>query len=397
MSDTKNLDSESDKKNILIVDDDRNTSLLIKRILDVNNFDSTNVNDGKNAIDFLKNNTPDLILMDVMMPIVDGIEATRIIKKDDRLKNIPIIFLTAQDDEKLIKDFFNLGIVDYISKPFRNLELVARIKSAIKSKDERQDLLKDKNVLIDLNKLIIKKSDDLEKQNRRLQDLDAIKDTFIACITHDFKTPITSIRALSELMYEDKNIPVIKKREFLKTIINQSDVLNEMVLNLLDSFKRVSQSFELQLFKTNLPTLIGDINYLIQPMAVTKGLEFNCKIDLNTNDIVCDTNKIKELLTNLLTNAIKFTESGGINFFIYEDDIYIFFDVIDTGIGISEDNQLKIFDKFYRVKKASKLKEGSGLGLYIAKKVAEAHRGDIVVKSEPEKGSKFSFYIPKKR
>ena len=321
MSDTKNLDSESDKKNILIVDDDRNTSLLIKRILDVNNFDSTNVNDGKNAIDFLKNNTPDLILMDVMMPIVDGIEATRIIKKDDRLKNIPIIFLTAQDDEKLIKDFFNLGIVDYISKPFRNLELVARIKSAIKSKDERQDLLKDKNVLIDLNKLIIKKSDDLEKQNRRLQDLDAIKDTFIACITHDFKTPITSIRALSELMYEDKNIPVIKKREFLKTIINQSDVLNEMVLNLLDSFKRVSQSFELQLFKTNLPTLIGDINYLIQPMAVTKGLEFNCKIDLNTNDIVCDTNKIKELLTNLLTNAIKFTESGGINFFIYEDDI----------------------------------------------------------------------------
>ena len=192
MSDKKNVELYNDKKTILLVEDDRNTSLLIRRILDINNLNCIHMSNGKNAIDFLESNIPDLILMDVMMPVMDGIQATQIIKQNEKLKHIPIIFLTAQDDEKLIKDFFNLGIVDYISKPFKNLELVARIKSAIKLEDEKLELLKDKNVLVDLNKLIIKKTDDLERQNEKLRELDSIKDTFIACITHDFKTPITS-------------------------------------------------------------------------------------------------------------------------------------------------------------------------------------------------------------
>lgn len=395
MPDKKSKKIDTLKKHILLVEDDRGTALLIQRILEINNFHCLHRGNGKEAIDFLKKSPCDLVLMDVMMPVMDGVKATQIIKQNNQLKDIPIIFLTAQDDEKLIKEFFSLGIVDYISKPFKNLELVARIRSAIKLVEEKQELIKNKEDLQNLNQTIIKKTDDLEKQNEKLKELDNIKDTFITCITHDFKTPITSIRALTELMIDEQGIPFPKRKEFLKTIIQQVDNLSDMVTNLLDSFKKITQSLELHKINISLKTLCDEIYNGFKAVAGTKNIDFNYEIDVTIKEIYCDPIKLKEVFQNLLSNAFKFTEKGFVTFYIYENDTYICFDVIDSGIGIPSNDLDKIFEKFYRVKRIANLKEGSGLGLFIARKIAVAHRGDIIVESTFGKGTKFTFFMPK--
>ncbi|HPO49975.1 MAG TPA: hybrid sensor histidine kinase/response regulator [Spirochaetota bacterium] len=395
MSDKENIIQKNDKKIILLVEDDKNTSILIQKILDVNNFQCIRRGDGKEALETLKTVTPDLILMDVMMPVMDGVKATKIIKKDERLQNIPIIFFTAQDDEKLIKEFFNLGIVDYISKPFKNLELVARIKSAIKIKDEKNDLIKNTEDLQNLAHTVIEKSEELEKQNEKLKEIDEVKDTFITCITHDFKTPITSIRALTELMIDNQGLTAPKRKEFLKTVLQQVDNLSEMVTSLLDSFKKVTQSLELHKIDISLKILSLEVYNGFKPIADSKGIDFIYKFVTEFEKIYCDPIKLKEVLQNLLSNAFKFTEKGFVSFSVYETNNYICFEIVDSGIGIHPDDIDKVFEKFYRVKKTANLREGSGLGLFIAKKIVLSHKGDILVESSFGNGTKFTVLLPK--
>ncbi|OHD20935.1 MAG: hypothetical protein A2086_16750 [Spirochaetes bacterium GWD1_27_9] len=377
-----------DKKRVLIVDDDDETRFVIKHILENNNFSCFICKNGKEALVFLKDNAIDVIIMDIMMPEMDGVTATKIIKNDKNLELIPIIFVSAKHDDETIDFLFNFDNIDYISKPFRNIEIIRRINSLLKITSEKEEF---KN----LNEKISKKNNKLEKQNKQLEELDDIKDNFLICLTHDFKTPITSIRSLAEIMLDNEDIPNNKKKEFLEKILGQVDKVSEMIDTLLMSFKKISIKLNIEKTKINLEELSYKIYSLFVDIADSKNLKFILNINTNIKDFFSDSNKVEEVLQNILSNSFKFTENGFVSLDIYDNDNYIYFDVIDTGIGIADCEIKNIFEKFYRVKTDEHLKDGAGLGLFIAKRYALNLGGDIIVTSEEKKGSKFSFFIPK--
>jgi two-component system, sensor histidine kinase and response regulator len=382
-----NESSITEKKTILVAEDDVETNRLITGILNLNNFHCQSCFNGNEVLSYARENGCDLILMDIMMPSLDGIETMKIIINDERLKTIPVILLTVKSDEETIKELFDLGIQDYIQKPFKTLELIARINSALKNKQEKENLFKKQET-------IIKKTNYLEKLTEDLKNLDDIKDNFIAYVAHDFKIPITSIRAFTELLLQENIIPPQKRKEYLATIIKQVDILNEMINDLLHSFKKIAGTLQLKISKVNVKNLCETVFSGFSGLAAKKNLAFEININSLIEEINCDNMKIKELLSNLLSNAFKYTEKGSVNFNVYENDNYLCFEISDTGIGITDNEKDKIFHKFYRIQGLNRKSEGYGLGLFIAKKIALAHNGDIYVESIPEKGTKFTFALP---
>jgi signal transduction histidine kinase len=375
-------------KKILVVEDDIGTSLFITELLKSYNFEIEIRANGREAVDFIRNgNKADLILMDVQMPELNGIDASKIILQDLKVV-IPIIIMTVQTDEDFIKEIFDVGVVDYISKPFKRKEFIARIESAIKDKEEKEVLKKDIEI-------IGQKTDFLKKQTDDLKHLDEVKDNFIAYLTHDFKIPITSIKAYTDMLINNNELTNPKKKEILRVILKQANNLGEMVSELQNSFKRIASAMELKRAPADLKKLCDDIFSCFKAQAADKNIDYNLYINTGIKTIYCDAFKINELISNLLSNAFKFTDKGSITFNVYENDNYLCFKISDTGIGLDESNLEEIFNKFYRVEDIKKIKEGSGLGLFIAKKIALAHNGDIFVESSIGNGTKFTFVVPK--
>ena len=337
-----NGETTVNNRHILIAEDDYETNQLIAGILKINNFTCHSCFNGNEVMDYLNNHDCDLILMDLMMPVMDGMETLKMIISDENLKKIPVILLTVKSDEDMIKDLFDSGIQDYIQKPFKTLELIARINSALKNKQEKETLFKKQET-------IIKKSNYLEKLTNDLKNLDDIKDNFIAYIAHDFKIPITSIRAFTELLMQDNLLPAPKRKEYLKTIITQIDVLNDMISDLLNSFKKIADTMRLTREFVNLRILCDEVFDGFKGLAEKKNLDFEFNFDTVKEEILCDNIKIRELLSNLLSNAFKYTGEGAVYFSVYDSDNYICFEISDTGVGINESEKDKIFQKFLRV------------------------------------------------
>jgi len=195
------------------------------------------------------------------------------------------------------------------------------------------------------------------------------------------------------LSNEDLTPP--KKKEFIRIINQQINNLSGMVNELQTSFKKITSSMELNKTTVNLKELCDEIFCCFKGTAESRKIDFKFNFDSSQKEICCDLIKLTELISNLLTNAFKYTEEGKISFDIYENDNYLCFEISDTGIGLDEKNIEKIFDKFYRVEEIKNNKEGSGLGLFIAKKIALAHNGDIFVESSVGVGTKFTFVLPK--
>ncbi|HPP04528.1 MAG TPA: response regulator [Spirochaetota bacterium] len=368
---------------ILIVDDNEETCNLIKTILELNNYVCDIRYNGKECIEYLKNKIPSLILLDLMMPVMDGFEVLKLIKRNGYYNNIPVIVITAKNDEISVKDIFENGATDYIEKPFRNFELLARVKSAI-NKSILNEKQKDKNISISNDNDLIK-----------IKNIYKLKDSFITCIVHDLKTPLTSIRALTELLLTNDKIPQEKITEFLKNILKQADNLIEMINEIGNFVKNNAEEIKLNITSITLEEIIDFLNSNFLHIAESKNINFEVVNKSNVEKINCDPVRFKELLSNLVSNSLKFTLKGTISIIISNNGKNIFFEIIDTGIGIQEQELSKIFEKFYRSKN-SENKEGWGLGLYIAIKIAYAHGGDIVVSSENNKGSTFKVIIPLK-
>ncbi len=371
------------KNLILIVDDNKDTCLLIKTILELNGYKVEIRHNGKECLEYVKEKTVALILLDIMMPEMNGIEVLDILKKNNNYKNIPIIAITAKNDEPFIKEIFEKGVDDYIEKPFKNFELLARVKSVIsKIYKENKEYNNKKEISVTV-----------EDQLTKLKKIYKLQETFITCIIHDLKTPITSIRSLSELLLTNEKIPKEKVNEFLKNILKQSDNLTEMINEIGSILKNNLEEIKLNLELINLSDIIEFINSTFLSQAELKKIGFEIINNASIDKIYCDFIRIKELFLNLISNAFKFTIKGSISLEINNDEKNIYFDIIDTGIGIFETDLSKIFEKFYRGINGI-TKEGWGIGLYISLKIAYAHGGNIIVTSEQNKGSTFRVVIP---
>ncbi|WP_064197007.1 MULTISPECIES: sensor histidine kinase [Emticicia] len=272
------------------------------------------------------------------------------------------------------------------------------------SLNEVVEILKKSQELMAVNKELKQKSNELkllteqlQSANEQLKLTDKLKDDFLATVTHEIRTPLTSIKALSEILYDNEDIEHEERQHFLNTIIKESDRLSRLINQVLDLEKFESGKVRIVQESINFQEIINDSLDSIEQLAKEKGVKIKTVIDKNLPKLIGDRDRLMQVILNLLSNAVKFTEAnkGLITITAYNEENNLLFNVIDDGAGIAKEYQELIFDKFYQAHDQTiKKPKGSGLGLAISKRIIELHNGKIWVESEVGKGTKFSFSIP---
>lgn len=364
-------------RKILIIDDNQlNRKILFEHLNKVGSIVLT-ASDGEEAIEVAIKERPDLILLDVMMPKINGFEVCRKLKEDDRTQNIPIIFQTARIAHEDIIKGLKLGAVDYINKPFLHPEeLLARITTQVELKDFRDNLITTNENLIRINQE---------------------KNDFINTIVHDLKNPIYNISLLAKTIRSERNLSQEDIEEFATDIELSSSKVLSLVTSILElaSFENTK---EIHLEPINLNEVVMIATTLQKESARQKNITLILNQDVDSIDFITDRDAFVHIFDNILSNAIKYTPSDKkviINYFISQDNNNIIIEVIDQGPGISEDDQKKMFGKFAKLSaKPTGGESSSGLGLYAVKLYAEMINAQILVESKLGEGSKFIILLP---
>lgn len=378
---------------ILIVDDSTLNIQVLGSVLREHDFNFEYAINGKEALKKLDVLEIDLVLLDIMMPGVDGFEVCTIIRDDERFANLPVIFLTAKADKESIVKGFDVGGQDYIVKPFDVNELVARVSTHLELRSHRE-LLKDTNRL--LEQKVEKRTHDLVEACKKAEESDRLKSVFLANMSHEIRTPMNGILGFTGILKEP-DITSEERVEYLGVIEDCGKHLLSIINDLVDISRVEAGLVQVTKQAVDVKRRIEDSFKFFKVEADTKGLDLSYSLDDSLVDtvILTDAEKVYALLTNLIKNALKFTQDGGIEFgYIVKGDMLEFF-VHDTGEGISTEQQALVFDRFIQAADKQKgLHEGNGLGLSIAKAYVHMLGGRIWLESTLGKGSSFYFTLP---
>ncbi len=374
---------------ILIVDDRAENLLTLEVILDRKNYEIIRATSGRETLNILMKE-PDfaLILIDALMPIMDGFETATMIRQSKKLKYIPIIFLTAQMNEpdNILKGFQS-GAVDYMLKPFQPVILKAKVAVFVELYRKNKETLR-----------LVEETNEAKKEKHIAEEITKSKQIFLATMSHEIRTPMNAIVGFTKVML--KTDITEKQREYLNAIKTSGDNLILLINDILDLAKvdTGKMSFEKNPFK--LETCISTILFLFDVKIKEVNLKLIKQFDTSIPEVLLgDTVRLQQILLNLLGNAIKFTSKGSITVSVRmiredEENATIEFSVADTGIGISEDKIGNIFENFQQANSnTNRLFGGTGLGLSIVKQFVEAQDGKLTVKSKVGEGSTFSFIL----
>jgi two-component system, sensor histidine kinase len=369
---------------VLVVDDIPKNIQLVIEILDLVGYSTTFATSGIQAIDRVKTAKPDLILLDLMMPEMSGLEVCEKLKITSEYQDIPIIFITASNEHKYLLDAFNSGAADYITKPFNPSELLARVRNHLELKHTRDQLQNTLNELVIAKEAAVKSA--------------TLKTQFLANMSHEIRTPINGVLGITELLLYTELQP--QQLEYLQTLKSCGENLLVLINDILDLSKLEVGEIELDDHEFEISELIKNISDIFAFQVQQKAIEFNYNIAENVpHQLRGDSFRLKQILNNLISNALKFTEHGFVKINVSlaqtndsKEQLKLMFLVSDTGIGITPENQSKIFQSFTQVDASTTRKYGgTGLGLAICKQLVKLMGGEIGVKSELNKGSKFAF------
>jgi two-component system sensor histidine kinase/response regulator len=361
---------------VLVVDDNPKNVQIIALLLREQKYKIIIAVNGNSAIDLVERARPDLILMDVMMPGMDGFEACQIIKTKSENENIPVIFLTALSEKINIVKGFEVGGVDYITKPFNKEELISRIKTHLELKFAR---------------------DEMQKMTNHLVELNAIKDKMFSVIGHDLRSPLGSIKMTLDFLKGDtkQRYKIEDFRNSINLLAQTTDEVFGLLENLLGWAKSQSGNISVVPEDIKVSDLVNSV-YLLHKGSIThKNQNFANNIDEGIL-VSADMNMLKTVLRNLISNAIKYTPEGGLIAIKSEkQNEYISISVTDNGVGISEDNLSKIFDEKHHLSTYGTNKEsGSGIGLILCQSFVNSNNGRIMVESKVGIGSTFTIQLP---
>jgi signal transduction histidine kinase len=364
------------KSTILVVDDTPTNLSVLLDYLNQSGFKTLIAQDGEGALEQADFAHPDIILLDVMMPGIDGFETCKRLKEQDATKDIPVIFMTALSETVDKVKGFQYGAVDYITKPFQQEEVLMRITTHLTMQHQKKEL----NLL-----------------NQKLMASNATKDKFFSIIAHDMRSAFTPMVGYSDLLIraaeELKDAKISKYSENMQMMIENA---HKLFKNLLDWARIQRGAMEYKPNHFDLYSVgMSNVVFLMNP-AKQKNINIKFEIDKQT---LCfaDNNMVDTILRNLMTNAVKFTHEGGeICLAATMDDEWIEVGISDTGVGIAPENQAKLFTIDSKHKSAGTAGEqGTGLGLILCKELVEKNGGRIWVESEKDKGSCFRFTLKK--
>lgn len=365
-----------DIPNILIVDDVPLNLKILGEILKRQGYKIRPVPSGVLALLVAEKEKPDLILLDIMMPDMDGYEVCRKLKENPTLKDIPVIFISALNETKDIVNALQAGAVDFITKPFQAEEVTARVSTHLQ---------------------LYQQSRMLQEQSKELKDLIATKDKFFSIIAHDLRGPLGGFLTLTELLTDESlEISAEQQKELTADLNHSAQNIFRLLENLLEWARMQQGQTSFQPKNINLLELI---NESIKPLLdATRNKELNIVIGVPSDQLIfADSNMMQSVVRNLISNAIKFTPKGGkveISSGFTESNSTVVV-VSDSGIGMDQVIKSNLFK--INVNNSRSGTEGelsSGLGLHLCKEFVEKHKGEIWVESEENKGSSFYFTIP---
>ncbi|QTA85150.1 hybrid sensor histidine kinase/response regulator [Desulfonema magnum] len=367
---------KSEQAKILIVDNDPIILSLLSDFLKESGFIPLISENGNEGLLYAEFDRPDLILLDVMMPGMDGFETCRRLKENEHTKDIPVIFLTGLSNSTNKIRGFESGAADYIPKPFQLEEVSARITAHLTIQHQKKEL---------------------SQLNARLSELNAAKDKFFSIIAHDLKSPFNGLINLTSFVvesFEDLDRKTIK--EYMELIHNSSKETFTLLENLLEWSRSQTGRIIWNPRKTDIKDVVNKNLALFRQMADEKNIFLTNEIKKNIF-VYADENMIATVIRNLVTNALKYTNSCGKVSVRYQDaGDFVEILVSDTGVGIEKEHIDKLFriDIHYSTRGTAK-EHGSGLGLILCKEFVEKNRGKIRVESEPGKGTTFGFTLMK--
>ncbi len=369
--------SELQKKqfSILVVDDNKENLKVVSNFLKTEGYQIALSLNAADALNILQENEIDLILLDVMMPGVDGFTFCRQLKKDKKLADIPVIFLTAKAETADLVEGFQAGGVDYITKPFQKEELIARANNHI--------------ALAHAKKMI-------SRQALQIREINRTKDRLYSVIAHDIKSPFANISMLISTLAEGYLDPSSEEYdEILQNINTSTQETYSLLENLLHWTRSQTGNLEQSPEALNVAELITNTCRLMEPHAQRKQIALHHHVS-DGLVIMADSNMIRSVLQNLVNNAIKFTKPGGeVRVEASEQNDEAVIEVKDTGIGIPEENKKKLFkDEGQLTTRGTGNEKGSGLGLLLAKDFVLRNNGSIGIESKEGKGTSFTLRFP---
>ncbi len=444
------MTENSNSHSILIVDDNHNNLEVLSETLGKAGFQVAVAIDGENALEQIQYYKPELILLDVMMPGIDGYQTCSRIKSNPDTFDIPVIFMTALTDTEHKVRGFALGAVDYVTKPFQREEVLARVRVQLQLRNlsrtlEGQNRILKKEILqreriegslVRLNQdleekvkertnklsltlknlrqaqveLIHQKKDlelrvkqrtaELAKSMSEAEKANQAKSQFLANMSHELRTPMNAIIGYSEMLMEeaedmgqDDFIPDLKK------IHGAGKHLLNLINDILDLSKVEAGRMELYLETFGIKNLINETVATIHPLIENNSNTFELNLADDLDEMHADLTKVRQSLFNLLSNASKFTNHGTISLdvtsYLAEGKKMVSFKVTDTGIGMNPEQIGKLFQAFTQADASTTRKYGgTGLGLAITKKFCQLMGGDVSVASETGIGSSFTLFLP---
>ncbi len=361
---------------LLVVDDVQTNVLLLKALLGKEGYGILVANNGQEALEVIRNENPDLILLDVMMPGMDGFEVAERLKSEEFRCEIPIIFLTALDDTQSIVNGFKLGVGDFISKPFRKEELMVRIKHQLS--------------LVAARRII-------EEKNEELRKTIAGRDKMYSVIAHDLRSPMASMKMLLNTIMMSVEKDKIDPDIF--DMLEMSNKTSEEVFSLLDNLLKwtKSQLGKLTVIpqKLDISGLADGVVEVMNSVVEVKHIKL-IRTDHESFFVYVDIEMIKSILRNLISNAVKFSNPDSeIKVGIKAEDGKVIVSVTDSGKGIKKEDQHKLLkDSTHFTTYGTNSEEGSGLGLLLCRDFARKNGGELWFESEENLGSVFSFSLP---